>query len=166
MEWRRVHRPLRGAKVIAVATTLAIMTAIALMYAFLFGVGDTAFTVAMYTAIGAILLGMWAWRRWSYGVFVSPYGIRITYVSNTMLFALSDVAEVAVRRSTRANPAGRAASSLWIVTTDGTAVESPVVRGKARAGQYAIDRPPRLHLPEPVFDAVVADLRAALRRHR
>ena len=48
--------------------------------------------------------------------------------------------------------------------TDGTAVESLVVRGRARIGQYAIDRPARLHLTEPAFDAVIVELEAELRR--
>jgi hypothetical protein len=162
MEWRRVHRPLRGAKVAMIASTLAIVTAIVLIYVSLLGASETAFTVAMYTALAAIVLGMWAWRRWSYGVFVGAGGIRITYVSGTMYFALSEIAGVDVRTTTRAGSAAVAASSLWIVTTDGTAVESPVVRGRARVGQYAIDRPARLHLSEPVFDAVVLELEAEL----
>ena len=101
MQWRRVHRPLRGAKVIMVAGMSAIIAAVVLIYVSLLGSSDTAFAMAMYTAVGGIVLGMWAWRRWSYGVFVGAAGIRITFVSGTMLFALGDIARVDVRRTRR-----------------------------------------------------------------
>jgi hypothetical protein len=153
VEWRRVHRPLRGTQAVATLSALAITTAIALIYAFLFGAGQPVFTLAMYLAVAAILLGVWAWNRWSYGVFVGTGGIRITCGSGTLLFARPTVAGVAVRRST-----ARALNSLWVLTVDGTAVETPVVRGRPRG-----ERPAALYFAEPEFDAVVSELRAALR---
>src|SRR5215217_7188248 len=160
MGWRRLHRPLRGAKAITIVSTLTFVSAIVLIYAFLFGAGDAAFTVAMYAAIGAILLSVWAWRRWSYGVFVGARGIRITYASGTMFFAGRDITGIQARHSAEPGPAARPSTALWIETTDGTAVQTPVVRGCPRIGRYSLDRPARLYLSEPVFDAMVIELNA------
>lgn len=166
MEWRRLHPPPRSAKAIATVSSLAAVTAIVLIYASLLGFGQMPFAVAMYAAVGAILLGAWAWRRWSYGVFIGDGAIRITFVSGTMLIALSEVVAVDVRRSTQARRSGTAASSLWIILTDGIAMEAPVLRGRPHGGNYVPERPAGLYLSEPVFDAVVAELTAELGRHR
>lgn len=156
MDWRRVHRPLRGTQAVAVLSAIVITTAIALIYAFLFGAGEPVFTAAMYLAVAAILLGVWAWSRWSYGVFVGPRGIRVTCGSGTLLFARPTVAAVAVRRSTT-----RPVKCLWILTIDGTAVETPAVRGRKRG-----DGPAGLYFSESAFDAMVAELRSDLRPPR
>lgn len=155
MEWRRIHRALGGVDAIAVLSLLAIFTATVLVYAWLLGFGEGAFTVAMYTAVGSILLGVWASRRWSYGVFVDDDRMRITDSSGTLLFTLGDIAGVDVRPRVHK---GEPARCLWVLTRDGVAVETPVVRGRRGFGAYIDERRPGLYLRESVFDAVVDEL--------
>jgi len=161
MEWRRVSRPLRGVTAIATVSALAIITAIILIYAWLLGLSETAFTVAMYIAVGAIFTSVWAWRRWSYGVFLDAASIKITYGSGTEFFALRDVAGFEVRPSMTSR---RRWPCLWIVARDGIAVQTPVVRGRPRRGLSVSERLAGLYLREPVFDAVVVELTDEIRR--
>jgi hypothetical protein len=148
--WRRVHGPLGGAFTVTTLAMLAILAAIVLIYVSLIGDSDTAFAAAIYTALGSIILVMWAMSAWSHGVFAGDGGIKITYGLSTLIFAWPDIAGIDVR-----------SSRLWIRTTAGTAVETPVVRGRFRLARVP---PGRLYLAEPVFDAVLAELAAELRR--
>lgn len=145
---------------IAAASMLAMITATVLLYAWLLGFGEGAFAAAMYTAVAAILLGVWAWRRWSYGVFLDAGSVRITYVSGTVLFPLGDIVRLDVRPH-RTGPLPQPANCLWIVTHDGMAVATPLVRGRPRLGAYLDERPAGLYLHEPEFDAVVAEIATA-----
>ena len=148
--WRRVHGLIGGAATLSMLAGLAIFAAIVLIYVSLIGDSDTAFAAAVYTALGAILLIMWAMSAWSHGVFVSDDGVKITYGLTTLIFAWTDIVGIEARSNT-----------LWILTTAGTAVETPVVRGRFRLGRA---QPGRLYLRDGVFDATLADLKAEFRR--
>src|SRR5262245_58686092 len=64
MDWRRLHRPPRGATSVTIISAVAAVVAIVLIYASLLGFGQVPFTVAMYIAVVAILLAVWtSWRR-------------------------------------------------------------------------------------------------------
>jgi hypothetical protein len=122
-------RPLRGVTTIATISVLAIISATGLIYVSLLGFSQTAFTLATYTAVGATLMSVWAWRRWSYGVFLDEGSIKITDSSGTLLIALHDIVRIDVPPSIQIGRHDAPAKCLWIVTRDGAAMETPVVRG-------------------------------------
>lgn len=164
MEWRRVHQEVAGVTAIATASVVAMIVANLLIYAWLLGISQTAFAMAMYTAVAGIVLSVWAFRRWSYGVFVGRGGIRITDVSGSMQFTMRDIAAIDVRPSVR-SARGRE-PALWIITRDGIAVRTPVVRGRPHLSAYAEEHQAGIHLREPVFDGVVVKLTQAVARAR
>ena len=148
--WRRVHMPVSGATTISALAGLAIFAATVLLYVSLINGSARAFAAAIYTAFGAIILIMWAMSAWAHGVFIGREGVKISYGLSILVFGWSDIAGVEVR-----------SDRLWVRTTAGTAVETPVIRRKFRLGRTP---PGRLYLAEPDFDAVLHDLAKELRR--
>jgi hypothetical protein len=142
--WHRVHQPLGRATTIAFLAGLALAAVFALIWISLIGGSTTAFAAAMYSALGAIILAVWAMGTWAQGVYVGDTGVKITYGLTTLLFAWPEIAGFE-----------RRADTLWILTSWGTAVETPVIRGRFRLGRMPAGK---LYFADPLFDAVVAEL--------
>jgi hypothetical protein len=174
--WRRLHRVpgYYRALFAGIGFLVCMAIALAVIGALRHDFRPVPFTL---TVLGAFALSLYAIRRYTTGVFVSDRGFRIRQAFQTDKYNWSDIAALEVRQSEDTPLVTLGWRSLWVVSTDGAAVETNLVRGEYYVAEaelraqwtnrLQVRQPPApgLYLPNPMFDSVVSQLRTDFAQH-
>ncbi|NUR93254.1 MAG: hypothetical protein HOY71_55040 [Nonomuraea sp.] len=161
IRWHRIN-PRLGGQVVGMLAIGIVVVAVPVVFA-----RHPAEPVQALSACLAVGLLAWGVRQQFLGVFVSDRGVKFSSTTVDDVIFWSEIAAFEPRRASIAEWLREPALSLWIVTREGGARETPLVRQAlitVEQPRGAVQKfpPPALYLDERVFDRVVETLRREL----